>query len=103
MCDVATLLMSYGCSAGMKHGLDGRREINHARTRDNDRVPSAVRFFRDPEKSAAIVFTKLHVKTLPFYLEFFRLDNAVHFRKRRSLGQSAYRMEANSAGALPAV
>jgi hypothetical protein len=37
------------------------------------------------------------VETLPFDLELFRLDNAIHFRKRRSLGQLAYRMEANSA------
>jgi hypothetical protein len=52
--------------------------MHHASARDNDRVPSSVRFLRDPEKSAAIVFTKLHVETLPFDLELFRLDDAIH-------------------------
>src|ERR1700755_2547489 len=104
MCVEATRPLVSHCGwIGVKHLVDGGREMNHSRARDNDCIPSAVRFLRDPEKSAAIVFTKLDVKTLPFDLELFRLDNAVHFRKRRSLGQSAYRMEANSAGVIPAV
>jgi len=69
-----------GCAIGVKHLVDGGREINYTRARDDNRVPSAVRFLRDPEKSPAIVFTKFNVETLPFDLEFFRLDNAVHFR-----------------------
>jgi hypothetical protein len=87
----------------VKDFVDGGREVTHAGAWNDDRVPSAVRFLGNPEKSPAIVFTKLDVKTLPFDLEFFRLDNAIHFRKRRSVGQSAYRMEANSVAASTAV
>jgi hypothetical protein len=84
----------------MKDFVDGGGEVTHARARDDDCVPAAVRFFSDPKKSSAIVFTKLNVETLAFDLELFRLDDAIHFRKRRSLGQSACRMEANSAAYL---
>jgi hypothetical protein len=90
--------VSHRCPTGVKDLVDGGREITNTRARDDDRIPSAVRFLGDPEKSTAIVFTKLDVETLPFDLELFRLDDAIHFRNRRSLGQSAYRMEANSAG-----
>ena len=89
--------MGHYRSSSVKDLVDGSREVTYARARDDDRVPSTVRFLGDPEKSPAIVFTKLNVETLPFDLELFRLDDAIHFRKRRSLGQSAYRMEANSA------
>src|SRR4051794_39698428 len=89
--------MSHCCSSSVKDLVDGGGEVTHARARDDDGVPSAVRFLGNPKKSPAIVFTKLNVETLPFDLKLFRLDDAVHFRKRRSLGQSAYRMEANSA------
>jgi hypothetical protein len=82
----------------VKHFVDGGREMNDTRARDDDRVPSPVRFFGDPEKSAAIVFTEFDVETLPFDLELFRLDDAVHFpEKRSSLGRLAYRVEAKSA------
>src|SRR2546423_4203859 len=102
-CGNAAWSVSYRGPIGVKDLVDGGREIPDTRARDDDRVPSAVCFLRDPEESSAIVFTKLHVETLPFDLEFFRLDDAVHFRKRRSLGQSAYRMEANSATPVAAV
>jgi hypothetical protein len=93
-------LVSHCCASSVKDFVDGGCEVTHARARDDDCVPPAVRFFGDPKKSPAIVFTKLNVETLPFDLELFRLDDAIHFRKRRSLGQSACRMEANSAAYL---
>jgi hypothetical protein len=89
--------MSHCCPSNVKDLVDRGRKVTHPRARDDDCIPSAVRFLGDPKKSPAIVFTKLNVKTLPFDLELFRFDDAIHFRKRRSLGQSAYRMEANSA------
>jgi len=92
--------MGHCCPSSVKDLVDGRREITDPCARDDDCVPPAMRFLGDPKKPAAVVFTKLDVETLPFDLELFRLDDAVHFRKRRSLGQSAYRMEANSAGVL---
>jgi len=79
-CGDAARSVSYRGPIGVKDLVDGGREIPYTRARDDDRVPSTVRFLRDPEKSPPIVFTKLDVKTLPFDLEFFRLDDAVHFR-----------------------
>jgi hypothetical protein len=90
--------VSHSVAAGVKDFANRSRKITDASTRHDDRVPASVRFLGDPEKSSAIVFAKLHVKTLSLYLEFFRVDDAVHFpEKQRSLGRSAYRVEEKSA------
>ena len=68
--------------AGAEHFADRRREIIHAGAWNNDRVPSAMRFFGDTKEFSAIVFAKLNVKTLSFDLKLLCFDNAVHFRKR---------------------
>jgi len=80
-CGDATRLVNHSRATGVKHLVDRGREITDPGTRDDDRIPSPVRFLRDPEKPPAIVFTKLNVKTLPFDLELFRLDDAIHFPK----------------------
>jgi len=82
ICDGAVRrLVSHSRATGVKHLVDRSREINHPGARDDDGIPSPVRFLCDPEKSTAIVFTKLDVETLAFDLELFRLDDAVHFPK----------------------
>lgn len=79
--DATVRLVSHSCATGVKHLVDRGREITNPGARDNDRVPSPVRFLRDPEKSPAVVFTKLDVETLSFDLELLRLDDAIHFPK----------------------
>jgi len=74
-------LVSYTRANAVKHLINRGREIYHAGARNDDRIPPSVRFLGDPEESPAIVFTKLHVETLPFDLKLFRVDDAVHFPK----------------------
>jgi len=74
-------LVSYTRANAVKHLINRGREIYHAGARNDDRIPPSVRFLGDPKEASAIVFTKLHVETLPFDLKLFRVDDAVHFPK----------------------
>jgi len=78
-------LVSYTVAAGVKNLTNRCGKITDAGARDNDCISSPVRFLGDPKESSAIVFSKLHVKTLSLYLEFFRVDDAVHFPKNSAV------------------
>jgi hypothetical protein len=77
-------------------------KIIHARAGHNDRVSPPMRFLSDAKKFPAIVLAEFDVETLPLDLEFFCFDDAIHFRKRRSLGLLPLQMEANSRGTCSA-
>ena len=91
-------LTDRGAADGVQDLSDRGCEIAHASARNDDRVPATVRFLGDAKELPAIVLPEFHVKTLPFDLEFFRVDDAVHIGKRRSVGVFPTRGEANSAG-----
>ena len=87
-----------GCAlAYPEHLTDRGRKIIHARARHDDRIPAPVRFLGDAEEFSALVLAKLNVKTLPFNLELFCLDDAIHFQKRMESGRLPAKVEANSA------
>src|SRR5687767_4701295 len=71
-------------------------EIIYARAGHYDRVSASVRFLRDPEKFTALVLAKLDVKTLSLDLELFGFDDAIHFRKRRSVWRPFPQMQVNT-------
>ena len=62
-----------------QHFADRRREVIHTSARHNDRVSVAVRLFGDSQKFPALILPKLDVKKLALDLDFFRLDDAIHF------------------------
>jgi hypothetical protein len=79
--DAGQWLMHHSRPTGLKDLVYRSREIIHPRAGNDDRIPAPVRFLGDSEKSSAIIFTKFHVETLPFDLELFCLDDAVHLPK----------------------
>ena len=56
-----------------------RRKIIDAGTRHDDTIAAAVSFLSDAQESPAVVFTELHVEMLALNLQFFRLDDVIHF------------------------
>src|SRR5690349_3838213 len=64
-----------------------RRELIHAGARHDDAVATAMSFFRDTQEPTALVFPELDVEVLTLDLQFFRLDDVIHFALRApSLG-----------------
>ena len=59
-----------------------RREVIHASTRHDDAVAAAVSFLGDAQESPAVVLAELHVEVLALNLQFFRLDDVIHFSLR---------------------
>ena len=56
-----------------------RRKVIDAGTRHDDTVAAAVSFLSDAQESPAVVLTELHVEMLALNLQFFRLDDVIHF------------------------
>ncbi len=56
-----------------------RREVIDTCAGHDDAVPAAVSFLRDAQESAALVLTELDVEMLALNLQFFRLNDVIHF------------------------
>ena len=65
--------------AGPEHVINRRGEIIQPCARDDDGVPPTVSFLGDAQEFSALVLAEFEVKPLPFDLNFFRFENAVHF------------------------
>src|SRR3982751_570293 len=64
-----------------------RRKFINARARHDDAVAAAVSFLGDTQEPAALIFAELDIEVLALNLQFFRLDDVVHFALRApSLG-----------------
>ena len=62
----------------LDHVVDRRGKIIDARAGHDDRVTAAVRFLRDAEKFAAVIFAELHVEMLTFDLQLPSLYEVIH-------------------------
>jgi hypothetical protein len=58
---------------------DRRRKIINAGTRHDDAIAASMSFLSDAQESPAIVFAELYVEMLALDLQFFRLDDVIHF------------------------
>ena len=58
---------------------NGCREVTQPGAWNNNCIPPAVSFLGDPQEFSPLVLAKLEMKPFPFYLNFFRFENAVHF------------------------
>jgi hypothetical protein len=74
--------LSWRGFAVRKNGSNRRRKLFNAGTRHDDTVTTAVSFLSDAQEPAALVFTELDVEVLALNLQFFRLDDVVHFALR---------------------
>ena len=64
-----------------------RRKFINARAGHDDAVAAAVSFLCDTQEPAALIFAELDIEVLALNLQFFRLDDVVHFALRApSLG-----------------
>ena len=75
-----------------------RGKVINAGTRYDDAIAAAMSFFGDAQEPPALVFSELHVEMLAFYLQFFRLDDVIHFPlKAPTLPHPFWEMEEKSA------
>ena len=58
---------------------DRCRKIINAGTRYDDAIAASMSFLRDAQESPAVVLAELHVEMLALDLQFFRLDDVIHF------------------------
>jgi hypothetical protein len=73
-----------------------RRELLNPSTWNDDAVTAAVSFLSDTQESSAVVLPELDVEMLAFNLQFFRLDDVVHFALRPpSLGSRLVKWKKN--------
>ena len=63
----------------LKDFVDGRGKLVHPRARHDDGVAAAVSFFSDAQELATIVLPELDVEVFALDLQFFRLDDIIHF------------------------
>jgi len=74
-----------------------RRKVIDAGTRHDDAVAAAMSFLGDAQESPAVVFAELHVEMLALNLQFFRVDDVIHFTLRPpSLGSGRRQWKKNS-------
>src|SRR2546428_270801 len=59
-----------------------RRKVIDPGAGHDDAVSASVSFLRDAQESPAVVLAELHVEMLTLDLQFFRLDDVVHFALR---------------------
>ena len=58
-----------------------------------------MRFFNDAQEFPALILAKFHIEVLALYLQFFRLDDIIHFcQPPPTLSQLVWGMEEKSAG-----
>src|SRR6266496_4020090 len=80
--------LSRRCFAVCQNFSNRRRKIINAGTRHDDAIPAAMSFLSDTQEPSAIVLPELDVEVLALDLQFFRLDDVVHFALRApSLGR----------------
>jgi hypothetical protein len=91
------LLRRRAARSVIDHVIDCRREILHARARDDDRIAASVGFLGNPKKFPAVVLPEFDVKMLPLDLQLPGLYEVIHFlgKKRRSLGRLTSKREAD--------
>ena len=79
-----------------KNFRNRRRKVINTRTGHNDAVTAAVSFLCDTQEPAALIFPELDIKVLALNLQFFRLDDVVHFALRApSLGNGTLKWKKN--------
>jgi hypothetical protein len=75
----------------------GRCKVINTRAGHDDTVTAAMSFLRDAQKSSTVVLPELDVKMLALNLQFFRLDDVIHFALRPpSLGIETLKWKKNS-------
>jgi hypothetical protein len=67
-----------------------RRKVIHASARHDDAVAAAMSFFGDAQEFPAIVLAELHIEMFALNLQFFRLDDVIHFSWRRRLYRNRF-------------
>jgi len=88
--------LSWRCFAVRKNVRNRRRKLFNAGTRHDDTVTAAVSFLSDAQEPAALIFPELDVEVLALNLQFFRLDDVVHFALRPpSLGTRPLKWKKN--------
>src|SRR5437762_10585239 len=89
--------LSWRGFAVRKNVSNCRRKLINAGTRHDDAVPAAVSFLGDAQESSAVVLPELDVEMLALNLQFFRLDDVIHFASRApSLGSGRPKWKKNS-------
>ena len=71
--------LSWRAFAIRKNFRNRRSKIINARARHDDAVAAAVSFFRDTQEPAAVIFSELYIEMFALNLQFFRLDDIIHF------------------------
>ena len=59
-----------------------RRKLINAGARHDDAVPTPMSFLSDTQEFTAVVLPELDIEMLALNLQFFRLDDVVHFALR---------------------
>src|SRR5437762_2841350 len=80
-----------GASVICQNFRNGRCKVINAGTRNDDAVAAAVSFLGDAQEFPTIILAELHVKMLTLNLQFFRLDNVIHYSWSRRLYGSRFR------------
>jgi len=70
-----------GFAVGQNFSND-RRKIINAGARHDDAVAAPMSFLSDTQEFAAVVLPELDIEMLALNLQFFRLDDVVHFALR---------------------
>ena len=88
--------LSWRGFAVCKNFSNRRRKIFNAGTRHDDAVAAAVSFLSDTQEFTAVVLPELDIEMLALDLQFFRLDDVVHFALRPpSLGSRPLKWKKN--------
>src|SRR3954454_7982548 len=88
--------LSWRGFAVRKNFSNYRRKFINARARHDDAITAAVSFLCDTQEPAALIFTELDIEMLALNLQFFRLDDVVHFALRApSLGSGTLKWKKN--------
>jgi len=74
--------LSWRSFAVRKNFGNRRRKVINARAGYDNAVAAAVSFLGDPQEPAALIFPELDIEMLALDLQFFRLDDVVHFALR---------------------
>jgi hypothetical protein len=79
-----------------KNCSNRRRKVINARARHDNAVSAAVSFLGDTQESTALVLPELDIEMLALNLQFFRLDDVIHFALRApSLGNETLKWKKN--------
>ena len=88
--------LSWRGFAVRKNFRNYRRKVINAGARHDDAVAAAVSFLCDTQEPAAFIFPELDIEVLTLDLQFFRLDDVVHFALRAlSLGSRTLKWKKN--------